>query len=78
MSWIDRFRGCGPYEIAKLLGPVREKMRRALARDFTVVCADLRGYGRSGCLSSAPDHAPYAKRAMALSVRQFSRAKSLV
>jgi haloacetate dehalogenase len=36
-----------------------------LARHFTVVCADLRGYGTSGCPSSAPDHAPYAKRAMA-------------
>src|SRR5262245_3816095 len=36
-----------------------------LARDFTVVCADLRGYGRSGCPPSAADHAPYAKRAMA-------------
>lgn len=36
-----------------------------LARDFRVVCADLRGYGRSGCPASTPDHAPYAKRAMA-------------
>lgn len=36
-----------------------------LARDFTVICADLRGYGRSGCPPSTPDHAPYAKRAMA-------------
>jgi haloacetate dehalogenase len=36
-----------------------------LARDFTVVCADLRGYGRSGCPPSAPDHAPHAKRALA-------------
>jgi haloacetate dehalogenase len=36
-----------------------------LARDFAVVCADLRGYGRSGCPASTPDHAPYAKRAMA-------------
>jgi haloacetate dehalogenase len=36
-----------------------------LARHFTVVCADLRGYGRSGCPASRPDHAPYAKRAMA-------------
>ena len=36
-----------------------------LARSCTVVCADLRGYGRSGCPPSTPDHAPYAKRAMA-------------
>jgi haloacetate dehalogenase len=36
-----------------------------LARDHTVVCADLRGYGDSGCPASTPDHAPYAKRAMA-------------
>src|SRR5947207_14926160 len=36
-----------------------------LAREFTVVCADLRGYGQSGCPPSSTDHAPYAKRAMA-------------
>jgi haloacetate dehalogenase len=36
-----------------------------LARNFTVICADLRGYGRSGCPPSRPDHAPYCKRAMA-------------
>jgi len=36
-----------------------------LARDFTVVCPDLRGYGRSGCPVSTADHAPYSKRAMA-------------
>src|SRR5688572_6169447 len=36
-----------------------------LARHFTVLCADLRGYGRSGCPVSTADHAPYAKRAMA-------------
>jgi haloacetate dehalogenase len=36
-----------------------------LARRFTVVCADLRGYGASGCPPSTADHAPYSKRAMA-------------
>ncbi len=36
-----------------------------LARNFSVVCADLRGYGRSGCPATTGDHAPYAKRAMA-------------
>jgi haloacetate dehalogenase len=36
-----------------------------LARSFSVVCADLRGYGRSGCPATTPDHATYAKRAMA-------------
>jgi haloacetate dehalogenase len=36
-----------------------------LAQHFTVICPDLRGYGRSGCPPSVPDHSPYAKRAMA-------------
>jgi haloacetate dehalogenase len=36
-----------------------------LAEDFTVVCADLRGYGDSGKPASTPDHAPYSFRAMA-------------
>lgn len=36
-----------------------------LARRFTVVCADLRGYGDSGRPPGGPDHAGYAKRAMA-------------
>lgn len=36
-----------------------------LAGHFTVVCADLPGYGRSSCPRSDPDHAPYAKRSMA-------------
>jgi haloacetate dehalogenase len=36
-----------------------------LARNFTVICADLRGYGCSSCPPSTPDHAPYAKRTMA-------------
>src|SRR5215470_15836980 len=36
-----------------------------LAHRFTVICADLRGYGRSGCPASRPDHGPYSKRVMA-------------
>ena len=36
-----------------------------LAQHFTVVAADLRGYGDSFKPQSAPDHAPYSKRAMA-------------
>jgi haloacetate dehalogenase len=36
-----------------------------LAQTFTVICADLRGYGQSSCPASTPDHAPYAKRTMA-------------
>jgi haloacetate dehalogenase len=35
-----------------------------LADTFTVVCPDLRGYGRSSKPPTTPDHAPYSKRAM--------------
>ncbi len=33
---------------------------------FTMVCADLRGYGRSSCPASSPDHLAYSKRVMAV------------
>ena len=36
-----------------------------LAREFTVVCPDLRGYGDSGKPASDATHAAYSKRAMA-------------
>ena len=36
-----------------------------LARRFTVICPDLRGYGRSAKPPVSADHAAYAKRAMA-------------
>ncbi len=37
----------------------------ALAARFTVVCADLRGYGDSGRPETDPEHLSYSKRAMA-------------
>jgi haloacetate dehalogenase len=37
-----------------------------LAEQYTVVCADLRGYGSSGKPPSRPDHSAYSKSAMAL------------
>jgi haloacetate dehalogenase len=36
-----------------------------LARDFTVVAPDLRGYGESSKPATTPDHMPYSKRVMA-------------
>ena len=46
----------------------------ALAEDFTVVCADLRGYGSSGKPPSRPDHAPYSKSVMALDMIRMMEA----
>ncbi|HYD55860.1 MAG TPA: alpha/beta hydrolase [Burkholderiales bacterium] len=41
------------------------KVAPQLARDYTVVCADLRGYGDSSKPKGQPDHSNYSKRAMA-------------
>lgn len=41
-----------------------------LAQTFTVVAADLPGYGDSSRPEPAADHAPHAKRAMAADLRQ--------
>jgi haloacetate dehalogenase len=38
---------------------------RLVTAGFTVVCPDLRGYGQPSAPPTTPDHAPYAKRAMA-------------
>src|SRR5262245_5010592 len=66
--FLRRF-GSGPAVLLLHGFPQTHLMWRAvaplLARRFTVICADLRGYGRSGCPASGPDHAAYAKRAMA-------------
>src|SRR5437588_8893913 len=64
-----RWAGTGPPLLLLHGFPQTHLMWRdvapALARRFSVVCADLRGYGASGCPPSASDHAPYAKRSMA-------------
>jgi haloacetate dehalogenase len=46
----------------------------SLATQFTVVCADLRGYGDSGKPESDTAHAAYAKRAMAQDMVDVMRA----
>ena len=42
------------------------KMAARLAKRFTVVAADLRGYGQSGMPATDDRHAPYSKREMAM------------
>lgn len=46
------------------------KMAPDLARDYTVVCPDLRGYGDSSKPKGLPDHSNYSKRAMALDMTE--------
>jgi len=46
-----------------------------LAETFTVICADLRGYGASGKPASSPDHGPYSKRSMALDMVRMMEAQ---
>ena len=41
-----------------------QHMAPQLASNHTVICVDLRGYGRSGVPDSTEDHYPYTKRAM--------------
>jgi haloacetate dehalogenase len=46
---------------------------RLVAAGHAVVCPDLRGYGQSSKPVTTPDHAPYAKRAMAQDVLELMR-----
>ena len=68
-SIFARSHGSGPPILLLHGFPQTHLMWRSvaplLARDSAVVCADLRGYGCSGCPPSAPEHAPFSKRAMA-------------
>jgi haloacetate dehalogenase len=50
------------------------KIAPELARDYTVVCPDLRGYGDSSKPKGLSDHSNYSKRAMALDMVEVMRA----
>ncbi|HEU5122192.1 MAG TPA: alpha/beta hydrolase [Candidatus Saccharimonadales bacterium] len=64
-----RIGGSGPPLLLLHGFPETQYMWRELApllaRHFTVVTADLRGYGESSCPPSSEDHMPYSKRTMA-------------
>lgn len=42
-----------------------DRVATCLARHYTIVCPDLRGYGESSTPPTTPDHEPYSRRAMA-------------
>jgi haloacetate dehalogenase len=50
------------------------KVAPQLARDYAVVCPDLRGYGDSSKPKGLADHSNYSKRAMAQDVVEVMRA----
>jgi haloacetate dehalogenase len=68
-SIFVRYGGTGPPLLLLHGFPETHLMWRKVAahlcQKFTIVCADLRGYGQSSCPPSTRDHAPYAKRVMA-------------
>lgn len=76
-SWIDtgeavihvKYAGSGPPVLLLHGHPQSHVMWHEvaprLAREFTVVVTDLRGYGDSSKPETTEDHEPYSKRAMA-------------
>jgi haloacetate dehalogenase len=50
------------------------KVAPQLARDYAVVCPDLRGYGDSSKPKGLADHSNYSKRAMAQDIVELMRA----
>jgi haloacetate dehalogenase len=73
-----RFGGHGPPVL--LLHGIPEthlmwhRIAPELAERFSVVAADLRGFGDSGTPPSAPDHAPYSMREIAIDQIEVMRA----
>ena len=55
-------------------GAMWHRVAPALARRFSVVVADLRGYGGSSRPPGGPDHAAYSKRTMAVDMIAVMRA----
>jgi haloacetate dehalogenase len=64
-----RRKGSGPPLLLLHGFPETHMMWRGVApgltHDFTVVCADLRGYGQSACPESDGEHVAYSKRVIA-------------
>jgi len=69
MSFRLRRAGSGPPLLLLHGNPqthaMWHKVAPVLARDFTVICPDITGYGLTSKPPRSADHAPYAKRAMA-------------
>lgn len=69
--------GCGPALLLLHGHPqthaIWHKIAPALCEHFTVIAADLRGYGDSGKPAATADHSNYSKRRMALDQVELMR-----